>query len=115
MIPLEIAARGKALYAMMRRATAMLFCLFFPPLYEYYGGMRMFVALGLACFVYTVAVFLRLPETKARVLGVPAMPINPNNGGRACAQGGAEASARSCGAARRATRRPGPAGRGDPR
>ena len=50
MVPLEIAARGKALYAMTRRATAMLFCLFFPPLFATYGGFKMFTALSLLTF-----------------------------------------------------------------
>jgi hypothetical protein len=63
-VPLEIAARGKAIYAMARRASAMLFCLFFPPLLEALGGERMFTGLALATFAYFLAVFLRLPETK---------------------------------------------------
>jgi hypothetical protein len=63
-VPLEIAARGKAIYAMARRASAMLFCLFFPPLLDSLGGERMFAGLAAITFIYFLAVFLRLPETK---------------------------------------------------
>jgi len=63
-VPLEIAARGKAIYAMARRASAMLFCLFFPPLLDSLGGELMFTGLAAITFVYFLAVFLRLPETK---------------------------------------------------
>jgi uncharacterized membrane protein YgcG len=63
-VPLEIAARGKAIYAMARRASAMLFCLFFPPLLEALGGELMFAGLSALTFAYFLAVFLRLPETK---------------------------------------------------
>lgn len=37
-IPLEIAARGTSLYAMTRRATAMVFCLLFPPALTAFGA-----------------------------------------------------------------------------
>ena len=63
-VPLEIAARGKAIYAMARRASAMLFCLFFPPLLDALGGALMFAGLAAGTFAYFLAVFLRLPETK---------------------------------------------------
>jgi hypothetical protein len=63
-VPLEIAARGKAIYAMARRASAMLFCLFFPPLLDSLGGELMFAGLAAITFLYFLAVFLRLPETK---------------------------------------------------
>ena len=63
-VPLEIAARGKALYAMNRRGTAMLFNLFFPPLFASCGGENTFTFLAFATAAYCVVVFLRLPETK---------------------------------------------------
>jgi|APGre2960657444_1045066.scaffolds.fasta_scaffold05460_3 hypothetical protein len=63
-VPQEIAARGKAIYAMARRGSAMLFCLFFPPLLESVGGARMFAILSASTLLYYLVVFLRLPETK---------------------------------------------------
>jgi MFS family permease len=63
-VPQDIAARGKALYAMARRGSAMLFCLLFPPLLASVGGARIFAALAAATFVYFLVVWLRLPETK---------------------------------------------------
>ncbi len=63
-VPQEIAARGKAIYAMARRGSAMLFCLFFPPLLNSMGGEMMFAILAASTFVYFLVVFMRLPETK---------------------------------------------------
>ena len=63
-VPQEIAARGKALYAMARRGSAMLFCLFFPPMLAAVGGERIFSSLALATLLYFLVVWLRLPETK---------------------------------------------------
>jgi len=63
-VPLELAARGKALYATSRRASAMLFCLFFPPALQAVGAEAMFGGLAALTAAYTAAVWLRLPETR---------------------------------------------------
>ena len=63
-VPQDIAARGKALYAMARRGSAMLFCLLFPPLLASVGGELIFASLAAATLIYFFVVWLRLPETK---------------------------------------------------
>ena len=63
-VPLELAARGKALYATSRRGSAMLFCLFFPPALQAVGAEAMFAGLAALTGLYTAAVWLRLPETR---------------------------------------------------
>jgi hypothetical protein len=62
-VPSEFAARGKALYATSRRFTAFLFCLLFPPLMSAIGEQAMFGALAATTAMYSLLVFLRLPET----------------------------------------------------
>lgn len=42
-IPLEILTRGKSLSSMVRRFTAMFYCLFLPPLFDSLGGFTVFM------------------------------------------------------------------------
>lgn len=42
-IPLEILTRGKSLSSMVRRFTAMFYCLFLPPLFDRLGGFLVFM------------------------------------------------------------------------